>query len=204
MLPLPAADEDDEGEDVVHCELLAVDALLEGLLVDDDLVTVDEVLLELVGQHALERIHLVGLADLLDHLRDLVVGVARLQQPHCGLCGLVGSENHVRLLASDRRVLVGLHNDGVGCECGETVDVGSELELDQISLLDGGGVLLEGGVVTADLVDGDGGREGQALEDGFFVIDLRELLVDEAVGPEAKLEDLRANCNLLDELGKDF
>lgn len=202
-LSLAAADVDVESEDVVDCELLAVDALLEGLLVDDDLVAVDEVLLELVGEHALERAHLVGLADLLDHLGHLVVGVARLQQPHCSLRGLVGSKDHVRLLAGDRRVLVGLHHDGVGGEGSETVDVRAELELDEIALLDGIGILLEGRVIAADLVDGDGGRESQALEDRFFVIDLGELLVDEAVGPEAELEDLGADCDLLDELGED-
>ena len=202
-LALAAADEDVEREDVVHCELLAVHALLEGLLVDDHLVAVDEVLLELVGEHALQRTHLVGLADLLDHLGHLVVGVARLQQPHCGLRGLVGGQDHVRLLAGDGRVLVRLHHDGVGGEGGEPVDVGAQLELDQVALLNGGRVLLQRGVVAADLVDGDGGREGEALEDRLFVIDLGELLVDEAVGPEAELEDLGADCDLLDELGED-
>ena len=202
-LSLTAADVNVERKDVVDCELLAVDALFEGLLVDDDLVSIDEVLLELVGEHALEWAHLVSLADLLDHLSHLVVGVSRLQQPHCSLRGLVSGQDHIRLLASDRRILVRLNDNGVGSEGSETIDMGSKLELDQIALLDGGGILLEGRVIATDLVDGDGGRESQTLEDWFFVIDLGELLVDEAVGPEAELEDLGADCNLLDELGED-
>jgi hypothetical protein len=46
----------------------------------------------------------------------------------------------------------------------------SQLQLDQITFLDGGGIFLEGRVEATDLVDRNSGGEGETLEDGFLVI----------------------------------
>jgi hypothetical protein len=105
-LALSAAHEDIKGEDVVNSELLLIDLLLKGLLVDDDLVAVNQVLLELVGKYALERSNLVGIADLLDDLGDFIVEVAGLEQAQSSLSSLVSGENDVGLLASHSGVLI--------------------------------------------------------------------------------------------------
>ena len=59
-LALTARYEDVKSEHIVDCEFLSIDSLLEGLLVDDDLVAVDQVLLELVGKNTFQRSHLIG------------------------------------------------------------------------------------------------------------------------------------------------
>lgn len=181
----------------MDCELLGIHSLLERLLVYDHLVPVDQMLLQLVRKHALQRTHFVRIADLLYHLSNLVVRVPRLEQSEGGLSSFVCREDHVCLFASDGCVFVGLDDEGVRYEGREAVDMGSQFNFDEVSLLDGGGVFLEGRIVATDFIDGDGGGEGKALEGGLFVIDFGELFVDEAVGPEAELEDLRAHCDLL-------
>jgi hypothetical protein len=183
---------------IMHCEFLRVHSLLKGFLVDDDLVAINEMLLQLVGQHSLHWVHLVGITDLLDDFSDLVVEVSGLEESECGLGGFVGSKDDISLLASDGGVLIGLHDDGVGSKGCEAIDMCSEFNLDEVSLLDVGGIFLERGIVAADFVDGDGGGEGESLEDWLFVIDLRELLVDLAIRPEAEFEDLGADCNFLE------
>ncbi len=105
-LTLPTADKHVQCEDVVHGELLGIDSLFEGLLIDDDLIAVDEVLLELVGEDSLEGSHLVGIAHLLDHLSDLVVEVSWLHQSQSSLSRLVSSQDDVCLLSSDGGILV--------------------------------------------------------------------------------------------------
>lgn len=37
--------------------------------------------------------------------------------------------------------------------------------------------------MSCQLIDRDSGREGESFEDGFFVVNFAEFLVDEAVGP---------------------
>ena len=203
-LSLPAADKNVEGEHVMDGEFLGIHSLFESFLVDDDLVSIDKVLLELVGKDAFEGGNLVGVANLLDDFSNLIVEVAWLEQSECGLGGLVSSQNHISLLSGDGGVLIGLHNNGMADEGSETVDVNSEFNFDEVAFLDAGGVFLEWGVVAADLVDGDGGGEGEALEGGLFIIDLREFFVDLAVGPEAQFEDLGADCDLLEQSAEDF
>lgn len=170
-LSFAAADEDVQGEDVVDCKLLSVHSLVERLLVYDYLVAVDQVLLQLVRKHTLHGMHLVGIADFLDHFRNLVVGVPWLEQSEGSLSSLVGGEDDVCLFASDGCIFIGLNDEGVCDEGREAIDVCSEFYFDEVSLLDGGGVFLEGRIIGADLIDGDGGGEGESLENWFFVID---------------------------------
>lgn len=153
-------------------KLLAIHSLLEGLLVDDDLVAVDQMLLELMGKDSLEGVNLIGIADLLNDLSHFVVSMSRLEESQSSLGGLVGSEDNVSFFASNGGVFVGLDNDGMCNKRGETVDMNSEFNFDEVSLLDVGGILLERGKVAADLIGGDGGGEGKSLESRFFVIDL--------------------------------
>ena len=46
--------------------------------------------------------------------------------------------------------------------------------------------------MSADLVDGDGGRESHSFEDSFFIIDFGEFFIDLVVAPEAELKDFTA------------
>ena len=124
-------------------EFLSIDSLLESFLVDDDLVSINEVLLELVGQDSFERGNLIGVTDLLDDFGNLIVEVSWLEQSQGGLGGLVGSQNHISLLSGDGSVLIRLHNNSMTDESSETVNVCTQFDLDEVSFLDVDRVLLE-------------------------------------------------------------
>jgi hypothetical protein len=59
-------------------KLLVINSLLEGFLVDDYLVTVDQMLLELVGKNSLEGVNLIGIANFLNDLSHFIVSVSWL------------------------------------------------------------------------------------------------------------------------------
>jgi hypothetical protein len=61
----------------------------------------------------------------------------------------------------------------MGDEGRESIDMGTQLDLDKIAFLDGGGVLLEGSIVCAHFVDRDGGGEGKSFENWLLVIHFR-------------------------------
>ena len=50
-----------------------------------------------------------------------------------------------------------------------------------------------------DFIDGDGSRESEAFESGFFVINFVELFVDEIVGKDTQVDDLGADGDFFDE-----
>ena len=135
-LAFPAADEHVKREDVIDGKFLGVHSLFKGLFVDDDLVAIDQMFFQLVREDALEGVHFVGVADLLDHFRDLVVDVAGFYESQRGLGRFVGSQNDISLLAGYLSVLVGLHNDSMRDECGKAVNMHAELNLDEVSFLD--------------------------------------------------------------------
>ena len=157
-----------------------------------------------MGKNALEGTDFVCVSDLLDDLGNFVVLVSRLDQSDGGLGGFVGSEDDISFLAGDGGIFVGLDDDCVASEGSESVDMDSEFNFDEVSFFDAGGILLEGRVVSADLVDGEGGGEGESLEDGFFIINFGEFLVDEAVAPQAELEDLASDGDLFEEFGENL
>jgi len=80
----------------------------------------------------------------------------------------------------------------------------SELNLHEISLLDGGVILRKRSVVSADFVDGYGSRESNSFENGFFVVDFADLFIDEIVSPNAELEHFSSHCYLLNEFSQYF
>ena len=77
----------------------------------------------------------------------------------------------------------------------------SKFYFDKISFFDVGGIFLKRWIVSTDLVDWDGSREGKSFENGFFIIDFGKFFVDETITPEAKFEDFASDSNLLDEFG---
>ena len=157
-----------------------------------------------MGKNALEGTDLVCISDLLDDLGDFIVLVSRLDESESGLGGFVGGKDDISFLAGDGGIFVGLDDDGVASKGGKSIDMDSELNFDEVSFFDAGGIFLEGRVVSADLVDGDGRGEGKSLEDGFFIINFGEFLVDEAVAPQAELEDLASDGHLFEEFGENL
>lgn len=58
-LSLSTAHQNVKGKDIMNCELLGVHSLVKGFLVDDHLISVNQMLLQLMGKHSLHSIHLV-------------------------------------------------------------------------------------------------------------------------------------------------
>lgn len=202
-LAVSTADEDVQSKDIIDLELLVIDFLLEGLTVDDDLVSVDQVLLEVVGQDSFQRGHLVRIADFLDGVGDLVVEISWLDQSDGSLGSFVGSKKDICLFAGHGSLGIGLDDNGVSSKGSKTIDMGSEFDLDKISFLDGSRLFGHGRVVAADLVDGDTGGEGDSLEDLLLVVDFAQLFDEVGVAEEAELEDLGADRDLFNNFGKD-
>ncbi len=160
-------------------------------------------LLEVVGEHSFQWVDLVAIADLLDSVSDLVVEVSWLQDSQGCLGCFVGGQDDISFSAGYGSLGVRLHDDRVGDKGRETIDVGSQFDFDEITLLDGGGLLWHGRVMAADFVDRNASGEGDSLEDLLLVVDLGELLEQEVVSEEADVEDLRADGDLLDDFGED-
>lgn len=153
-------------------KLLVINSLLEGFLVEDYLVSVDQMLLELVGKDTLEGVNLIGIANFLNDFSHFIVSMSWLEESQSSLSSFVGSEDNVSFFASNGCIFVRLDNDGMSDKRGETIDMNSEFDFDEVSFLNVGGIFLERCKVSTNLVGGDGGGEGKSLESGFFVIDL--------------------------------
>ena len=174
-------------------ELLVLHFLVECLFVDDDLVPIDQVFLEIVGEDAFQGLHIVRFAHFFDRIGDLVVEIAWFDQSDGSLHCFVRSQNHISLLASDCRLGIRLHNDGMGSESSESIDMSAQFDFDEIALLDGGGLLRHWGVVATDFVDRDAGGEGDSLEDLFLVEDFAQFVDEGRVAEQTQVEDLGAD-----------
>lgn len=53
--------------------------------------------------------------------------------------------------------------------------------------------------MTTDFIDTDGGWESETLESWLFVVDFVELLVDQVIGKNAQINDLRSDSDLFDK-----
>lgn len=53
--------------------------------------------------------------------------------------------------------------------------------------------------MTTDFVDTDSGWESESLESWLFVVDFVELLVDQVIGKNAQINDLRSDSDLFNE-----
>ena len=73
----------------------------------------------------------------------------------------MSSHHHIRLATSHGIVSSCSDDETVGDHGDETVNVGSKINLDEVSVSQVGvGFTEEGGVVADDVIDGDTGREG--------------------------------------------
>ena len=71
-----------------------------------------------------------------DLLRNLRSNRSRLQQPNRRLCAREGSLDRVGCRSRGRLRLVCSNDDGLCCNCGETVNVCSKLDLDDVAVLE--------------------------------------------------------------------
>ena len=119
-----------------------------------------------------------------------------------GFFGFVGSQNNIGFLSS-YGFLVWFDDPRVTDEGWESINVNTELYLDEITFFNSCGVFWEWRVIGADFVNWDTSWEGKSFESGFFVIDFAELFVNEIVAEDAKFDDLRSDCDFFDEFGED-
>ena len=187
---------------IIHCKLLRIYPLLEGFLVYDHLVTVNQVFFQLMGKNSFQGVDVVRGSYFLDNLSYFVVGVSWLNESESSLSGLVCCQDHISFFANNGSIFVRLNDKGMGDKRGKSINMDTELYFDKISFLDVDWVFLEGWEMSADLVDGDGCGEGHSFEDSFFIIDFGEFLVDLVVAPEAEFEDFTAYWYLFDEFSE--
>lgn len=119
-----------------------------------------------------------------------------------GFFGLVSSQNNIGFLSS-YGVLVWFNNPRVTDKGWESINVNTEFYLDEIAFFNGGGVFWEWRVIGTGFIDWDTGGESESFECGFFVIDFTELFVNKVVTEDTKFDDLRSDCDFLDEFGED-
>ena len=195
-LSLSTRDKNVKSKHIIDGEFLRVSSLLKSLLVDDDLVSIDQMLLHLVRKHSFKRTDLIRISDLLDDFSDLIVLMSWLDKSESCLRCFISSKDDISLLSSDWSIFVRLNNNSMASESGKSVNMDSKFNFNKISFFDAGGILLKGRVVSTDLIDGDCGGEGESLEDRFFIINFGEFLVDETVTPQAEFEDFTADGDL--------
>lgn len=165
-LTLTGRDHDINAVDLVLGEgaLLKVLALALGGVQDDLLLAVNDVLLLLVRQHALDGLAAVGGGNAANVVGHGGVGVTGADQADGGLGSLVGSHEDIGLLAGDGVLLRGTDNNGGGGNGAITIDLGTELDLDHVAgLEDLGGLGGERGEVADGVVDRDAGGETNTL-----------------------------------------
>lgn len=156
------------------------------------------VVVELPDGSALDEVAAVGLDNLLKHVGHLALGVGLLccsllllffiavgdqawrhHQPQQELVGVVCSQKEICLASGD--FLSGANNDIVANNCAETIDLGAQLNLDNLSLLQCRGGFLGVGLEWCVWGDvgawGDGGAVSNALHDLLALVDLGNLLV---------------------------
>ena len=98
---------------------------------------------------SLQGLNLVCIADLLDLGGDILVQTTDLDCPGGSKESIVGSQNDIGSLS----LCLSSDDEGVSGTGGVSVDVSSELDLDDVFVLESLGLLLARGEVAADFVD---------------------------------------------------
>lgn len=75
---LAAADKHVQSENIINRELLVINSLIESFLVNNDFVSVNEMLFHFVRKNTLKSIDLVVLANFLNNFSHFVIRMARL------------------------------------------------------------------------------------------------------------------------------
>lgn len=144
---------------LLECGSLVIAPQLWGGVQQDPLLAIRDILQVLTTQHALDTSTSVVLGDLLNSLCDVPVLGSDLDGPHSYLSGVVSSLDNVGLDVLG----LGLEVDSLGVGDSVTVELDTEHDLDDISLLQCDlGVGWQGREVRDDVVDRDGSGEGGA------------------------------------------
>lgn len=171
---------------------------------------------------ALDEVHIVGLGDLLQKAGDLGLGrgllggslglllIGSLGQEARGdhesqeqLIDVVVGQDQIGGAASDglSGLVLGGSDDSVANDGAEAIDLGTELDLDGLSLLDlDTGLSLVGGKgsIGSDVGrGGDRGGVGEALVDLLASVDLGNLLLDQLITLLANVDNLGAGDDQL-------
>jgi len=140
---------DIEADNISGSELPILGLLIRDVLVHDAVTTVNHMALVLVGEDTVEGLAAELLADSLNLGRELGVLDAGLHGLGDGHEGVVSSEDNIGSL-----VLGGTTNDnGVGSDGGVAIEMGTNINADNILGLESDSVLSQGREMTGDLVD---------------------------------------------------
>ena len=99
--------------------------MLESFFVNDDLVSVDQVFLQLMRQNSFKGVYFIRVGNFLDDFSNLVVQVSGFNQSQSSLSSFIGSQNNISLFTCNLSVLIGLYDNSMGYERGEPVDMNS-------------------------------------------------------------------------------
>lgn len=173
-LSLSGADDNVEGEHVVDVELVLISLLVEGLLVDDDVIPVNQKLLQVVRQNTLHWVAFIAFDGLSDKAGNVVVFISGFQTIESHLQSFVSRQNGIGLASLGGFVA---NDNCVGNQRNISIDVNTEINFGNIAVLEGVelflfiiGVGFEGGVVSADLVDRDASGEGDTFFEFFLIV----------------------------------
>ena len=136
--------------DNISCnEFPVLDSLLWSLLIDNAFVTINQVLLGLVRENTLHWLNLVVGTNSCDLGSHVLVEASDLDRSSGSQEGVVGGEKDVSLS------LLGLSSDdnGVSTVGGESINMSTEFNFDDIFVLELGGIISAWGVISADLID---------------------------------------------------
>jgi len=182
-LTLTSGHNDINGVNLIDLEGGILNLLVNIGALDNGLVTIDDVALELVAQNTLERLALEHLGNLTDDLGTLLVGVSWADEAVNALSGEVSSADGISGATGGGNLGALTADDGVSNLNDEAVDVNTEVNLDEIALLEDSLVLRdERREVTSAVVDRDASGEGDTLVHLDLVVNLGCLILDLLVG----------------------
>lgn len=186
---------DVEADNVTGSKLPVSGLLIGDVLVHDAITTINHVALVLVGKNTVEGLAAELLAHGLNLGRELGVLETGLHGLGDGHEGVVSGENNV-----SSSILGGTTNDnGVGSDGGVAIEMGTDIDGDDILGLEGNGVLSKGGEMAGDLVDREASGESNTTLVAlslFLVENLGDLIFDESINLSADSRDITADNTL--------
>lgn len=136
-----------------------------------------------MGKDTLHSIDLEGIAALGDHFGDLVVEISRLEETEGSLDSVVSSEDHIGFLSISFFLTA---DNSVSYLSDKTIDVDTEVDLNEIAGGEGKVLGVEGGHVADDMVGGDASGESNTLLHLFLLgVDFLDFIFDHLVAEGA-------------------
>ena len=117
-------------------ELELFNFLIEGFLIDNDFVAVDQVLFELMRQNAFDRVDFVGLTYLPNEFSNFRIGVARFDESEGCLDCLISCKDGISLFPFDLSFGVALDDESMCYESRISVDMSSQFDFECVTLFD--------------------------------------------------------------------